>query len=137
MKNKKTSKENSPKKDKGIFNKIIDNITEGASVVGEKVKESTAKVYVAGSEIVSDTSDKIHQFTEKQNLQKEEKDFIKDQEELTYLFGKLTLEHYLKNDSLHKSFLTTKAVSEIVDSFKANEKKLKSIRKELKTLENQ
>jgi tRNA U54 and U55 pseudouridine synthase Pus10 len=133
MKSKKSTKENT--ENKGFFKKVLDNITEGATVVSEKVKEASAKAYVAGSEIASETSEKIHEFTEKQALHKEEKNINDKQEDLKYMFGKLTLEHYLKNDSLHKSFLTTKAVGDIVENFKANQKRLKAIAKELKTLE--
>lgn len=128
IKNKKTEKV-------GFFKKIFENVTEGASVVGEKVAETSAKAYVAGSELVSETSDKIHEFTEKQTLYKEEKNILENQEELRHKFGKLTLDHYLKNDSLHKTFLTTKSVTKIVESFKANEKRIKAIQKQLKTLE--
>ncbi len=119
----------------GFFKKIFENVTEGASVVGEKVAETSAKAYVAGSELVSETSEKIHEFTEKQTLYKEEKNILENQEELRHKFGKLTLDHYLKNDSLHKTFLTTKSVTKIVENFKTNEKRLKAIKKELKTLE--
>lgn len=128
IKNKKTEKV-------GFFKKIFENVTEGASVVGEKVAETSAKAYVAGSELVSETSDKIHEFTEKQTLYKEEKNILENQEELRHKFGKLTLDQYLKNDSLHKTFLTTKSVTKIVENFKTNEKRLKAIKKELKTLE--
>jgi hypothetical protein len=127
------------KKEKGIFQKFIDNVTEnvkeGASFVGEKVAETSAKAYVASSELVSETSEKIHDFTEKQTLQKAEKIITARQKELKLKFGELTLTHYLTNDSLHKSFLSTKAIRQIVDEYLENEKHLKEISVELKKIE--
>lgn len=139
------NKDNQDKK--GFFKKFIDdvseNVKEGASFLGhkvaeagEKVAETGAKAYVASSEFVSETSDKIHDFTEKQSLQKEESKLGKRQVELTNSFGAITLEHYLKNGSLHKPFLTSKAVEEIVEEYKSNEKEIKSIKRKIKQLEN-
>jgi hypothetical protein len=58
------------------------------------------------------------------------------QEELKFAFGELALAHYLANDSLHKAFLTTKAISTLVEEFKANEKAIGIIQSEIKKLEN-
>ena len=132
---------------KGFFKKLFDNVTEnvkeGASFVGEKVAdvgekvaETSAKAYVASSELVSETSEKIHDFTEKQTLHKEEGKLEKRQIELKHNFGVIAFDNYLKNDSLHKPFLTSKKVEEIVNEFKANEKRMKVITKELKQIEN-
>ena len=67
------SKEEKSKK-KGLFSRLVgsvaENVKEGASFVGEKVAETSAKAYEAGTELVHETSDKIHDFTEKQSLQK-------------------------------------------------------------------
>lgn len=129
-----TSKDQKIQK-KGFLKNFLDNVAEGASVVGEKVVETSAKAYVAGTDLVSETSEKIHEFTEKQSLHKEEKNILDHQKELEFMFGKLTLKHYLKNESLHKSFLNTKAVNDIVEKFKANNNRIKAIIKELKKLE--
>ena len=129
---------------KGFFKKLFDNVTEnvkeGASFVGEKVAdvgekvaETSAKAYVASSELVSETSEKIHDFTEKQTLHKEEGKLEKRQIELKHNFGVIAFDHYLKNDSLHKPFLTSKKVEEIV---KAKEKRMKDSTTELKQIEN-
>ncbi|WP_445736444.1 hypothetical protein [Mariniflexile sp.] len=114
---------------------VSENVAEGASFVTEKVKETTAKAYVAGAELVEDANEKIHQFTDKQSLNKEKHRLEDAQSELTSKFGKLTLEHYLKNDSLHKTFLNTKAVETLVLEYKANEKQIKNVEKALKKLE--
>jgi len=128
------------KKEKGFIKKFIDNVAEnvkeGASFVGEKVAETSAKAFVASSELVAETSEKIHDYTEKQSLQKAEKKILGRQNELKLEFGELTLEHYLKNDSLHKSYLTTKTINQIVEEFVENEKKIKEINLELKKIEN-
>ena len=125
---------------KGFFKKLLDNVTEnvkeGASFVGDKVAETSAKAYVASSELVSETSDKIHDFTEKQTLHKEESKIEKRQIEIKHQFGIIAFDHYLKNDSLHKPFLTSKNVEDLVNEFKANEKRMKAIAKELKLIEN-
>lgn len=129
------------KKEKGFIKKLIDNVAEnvkeGATYVGGKVAETSAKAFVASSDLVSDTSEKIHDFTEKQALQKDEKKILAIQENLKLKFGELTLAHYLENDSLHKSFLTTKGINDLVEEFKANEKRIKEIGKEIKKFEKQ
>ena len=128
------------KKEKGFIKKLINNVAEnlkeGATYVGGKVAQTSAKAYVASSELVTETSEKIHEFSEKNTLQKAEKKFLGRQKELKFAFGELTLTHYLTNDSLHKTFLLTKAVSQIVDEFKENEKRINEIAEELEKLEN-
>jgi|GEM_PF-5484947 len=141
---------NNKSEKKGFLKKFIDEVTtnvkegaslvgekvaEGALFVGEKVAETSAKAYVAGSDLVAETSDKIHDFTDKQMLNKEEHKLEARQKELKDKFGDLSLGHYLKNESLHKPFLTSQPISEIIDEFKANEKRMKVIIKEIKKLE--
>ena len=133
---KETKKENKKGFLKGLIDNVTENVTEGASFITEKVKETTAKAYVAGSELVEEANEKIHQFTDKQSLLKDKKRIEDDQTELVLNFGKVTLQHYLKNDSLYKTFLNSEKVTAIVNAYKANEKKLKSIDKELKKLES-
>lgn len=134
------------KSKKGFFKTLIENVTgkiedvsenvaEGATFVSEKVKETTAKAYVAGAEFVEETNEKIHQFTDKQSLLKEKKRLEEEQDELTSKFGEITLMHYLKNDSLHKTFLNTIAVNNLVLEYKTTEKQLISVNKALKKLE--
>ena len=134
------SNNNNTTEKKGFFKKLLDNVTgnvkEGASFVGEKVAETSAKAYVAGSELVSETSEKIHDFTEKQTLHKEEHKLEAKQVQLKHKFGVIAFDHYLKNDSLHKPFLTSQPVIEIVEEFKVNESRMKTITKELKKLED-
>ncbi len=135
-----------PKQKKGFFKTLLENVAEkledvsenvaeGATFVTEKVKETTAKAYVAGSELVEEANEKIHQFTDKQSLLKEKHRIEDAQANLTSKFGEITLQHYLKNESLHRTFLNTKAVSNLVLEYKANEKLLISVEKELKKLE--
>ncbi len=128
------------KKGKGYFKKLLndvtDNVKEGATFLGEQIAEKTAKAYVASSELVSETSEKIHEFSEKQTLQKNEKKILARQEEIKYEFGELALAHYLATDTLHKSFLTTKAISSLVEEFMANEKEVEIMQSEIKKLEN-
>lgn len=120
---------------KKLFNDVTENVREGASFVGKKVAETSAKAFVSSSELVAETSDKIHEFSEKQALQKSEKKIMERQEELKFIFGELTLEHYLANDSLHKPFLTSKAVSNVVEEYKENEKRVNDIIKAIGKLE--
>lgn len=120
---------------KKLFKDVSENVKEGASFVGKKVAETSAKAYVASSELVSETSDKIHDYTEKQALQKSEKKIMDRQNELIFAFGEFTLAHYLTTDSLHKTFLTSSEVNDIVEEYKANEKQIKEIVKAIKKLE--
>lgn len=121
---------------KKLFGNVAENVKEGASFVGEKVAETSAKAYVAGTDLVSETSEKIHDFTEKQALHKEENKLKARQLELKHSFGVISFDHFLENDSLHKPFLTSKPIVAIVEEFHANEKRKKEITKELKTIEN-
>lgn len=125
---------------KGFFKKLLDNVTtnvkEGASFVGEKVAETSAKAYVASTELVSETSEKIHEFTEKQTLHKEEDKIEKRQKDLTNQFGKLALNFYFEKEALNKAFLTSEPANAVIEEHKANTKRLKAITKELKAIEN-
>lgn len=145
--NKNTEKESTAKPKKSFFKNLLDNVTEnvmeGASYVGEKVAvaggkvaETSAKAYVAGSELVSETSDKIHDYTEKQTLLKEEAKLQKRQIQLKHNFGVISFDHYLENGTLHKPFLTSSNIVEIVEEFEANKNRLLAILKELEELEN-
>lgn len=140
-------KEETPIPKKGFFKTLFENVTEtldhvtenvaeGASFVTEKVKETTAKAYVASTELVEEANEKIHQFTDKQSLNKEKNRIEDIQAELTLKFGEITLQHYLKNDSMHRAFLNTKPITNLVLEFKANEKQLIKLEKELKKLDN-
>ena len=126
------------KKKTGFLSKLIDNfagnVKEGAIFVGEKVAETSAKAYVAGTEIVHETSDKIHDFTEKQALHKEEHKIEERQTTLTHAFGQLCLAQYLESGSLPKSFLTTKPIDTVVAEYKANTERLLEIETELENL---
>lgn len=141
-----TVKKEIPTNKKGFFKSLIDNVTEtldhvtenvveGASFVTEKVKETTAKAYVASTELVEDANEKIHQFTDKQSLNKELHKLEEAQEELKHTFGALALENYLKKDNLNKAFLTTKKVNNVVEAYKENSKELLKIKKAIKTLD--
>lgn len=132
--------ENTNKEKKGFFKKLIDdvssNVKEGASFIGEKVAETSAKAYVAGSELVSETSEKIHEFTEKQTLHKEEEKIEKRQTKIKHEFGIIAFDHYLENGTLHEPFLTSTPIQSFVDEYTVNSTRLAEITKELKTLEH-
>lgn len=124
--------------EKGFFKKLIENVTEnvveGAAFVSEKVIETSAKAYEAGSELVAETSEKIHDFTTKQAMQKELNRLTKRQKELVSVFGKSTLEYYLKNDAVKKSFLTTQKMSSLVEEYTSNSTKMEKLENELNNL---
>jgi hypothetical protein len=135
MATKKSNKEiSSLDKLKNLFGTVKENVIEGATVVTDKIKEKSAEVYVAGSELVEDANDRIHMFTDKVSLQREQKTIESRQKEIHAKFGKIALTHYAKNDSLHKAFLTTKTVDDLVNEFKTNVKDLNSITKKLKKI---
>ena len=128
------------KETKSFFKKFIDdvasNVKGGATFVGEKVAQTSAKAYIAGSELVSETSDKIHEFTEKQTLHKEEDKIEKRQVQISNLFGKLALDFYLEKDALNKAFLTSEPVAILLSELQTNKLRLQAITKELEELEN-
>lgn len=119
---------------KSFIENVTDNVIEGATLVSEKIKDNSAKVYVAGSELVEEANQRIHDYSDKVSLQKEEKKILERQEELTYLFGEKTLNQYLTKDSVQKAFLTTKVMQEIVEEYKGNNKNLNAIERKLKKL---
>ena len=116
---------------------ITKNIAEGASLVSEKVKETASKAFDAGSQVVEETTEKIQHYTETRSLNKELESVETRQDEIALTFGKTAITQYIKEDSLHKSFLTTKKVDDMVVEFKGNEKLIKKLKKEIKKLENQ
>lgn len=119
---------------KSFFGNVTDNVIEGATLVTEKIKDNSAKVYVVGSELVEEANQRIHDYSDKVSLQKEESKIQERQHELTLLFGEKTLNQYLTKDSVQKAFLTTKSMQELVEEFKGNKKNLVAIEKKLKKL---
>lgn len=144
MANKKTSdKKTSDKKSisaldsiKNFIGNVTDNVIEGTAVVTEKLKDSSAKAYVASSEIVEEANQRIHLYTDKISLQKEEKIITERQQEIIMSFGTKSLSHYVKTDTLHKPFLTGNEIAPLVEEYKGNIKNLISIEKKLKKLNN-
>jgi hypothetical protein len=137
------NKKNSEKKSTSAFDSIknflgnvTDNVIEGTAVVTEKIKDSSAKAYVASTEIVEEANQRIHSYTDKISLQKEEKNIEERQQEIIFAFGEKTLKQYIKTDTVHKPFLTSTEMTILVDEFKGNEKNLLSIAKKLKKLNN-
>lgn len=119
---------------KNFFETVSENVIEGATLVTEKIKDNSAKAYVAGSELVEEANEKIHNYTDKISLEKEQKRIEGRQVSISNEFGKLTLAHYLKNDSLHKAFLNQKGIESLVEEHKANQKELNAIAKKLKNI---
>lgn len=121
---------------KNFIGNVTDNVIEGTAVVTEKIKDSSAKAYVASAEIVEEANQRIHSYTDKMSLQKEEKNIEERQQEIIFNFGEKTLKHYIKTDTVHKPFLTTIQINSLVDEYKGNVKNLVSIEKKLKKLIN-
>ena len=119
---------------KSFFSSVTENVVDGAAVVTESIKNNKKKMYVAGTEIVEDANDKIHQYSDKVLFQNEKKKMEARQKEIEYEFGSLTLAHYLANESLHKSYLTTKAVDTLVQEFSENGKAIVALDKKIKKL---
>ncbi len=135
-KNKTENKVTSSKIDslKSILGNVAENVIEGATLVTEKIKGKSAEVYVAGTELVEDANEKIHQFSDRVFLQKEHKRIENRQKEIVAKFGEETLRHYIKNESLHKAFLTTKIVDDLVNEHKLNNKNLIAIERKIKKI---
>lgn len=119
---------------KNFFGNVAENVKEGATLVTESIKDNSAKAYVAGSELVEEANEKIHQYSDKISLQKEQKNIETRQTEIVSEFGAITLEHYIKSGNLHKAFLTNKSVEDMVNEYKSNEKILVAIAKKIKKL---
>lgn len=119
---------------KSFLNTVTENVVEGASVVTESIKNNTAKVYVAGSDIVEDANDKIHQYSDKVSLQSEKKKTQSRQKEIEAKFGALALNHYITNESLHKAYLTTKAIDSLIEEYRENIKIMIVLDKKIKKL---
>lgn len=119
---------------KSFIDQVTENVIEGASLVTEKIIDTSGKVYEVGVELVEEANDRFHQFTDKKALQAEQRKLKDRQKEIIVQFGAITLDHYLVNESLHKAFLTKKAISSLVDEFKSNSKDLKSLEKKISKL---
>lgn len=122
---------------KSFFKGLTENVKEGAETVAETIKDKSAQAYVAGSEIIEEANEKIHNYTDKVALEKEIKKLEKEKETQVTVFGELTLNHYLKNDNLHKTFLSTEKVEGTKNKYLEIEKNLKSLNKQLKKLKNE
>ncbi|SDZ94405.1 hypothetical protein SAMN05443667_101381 [Flavobacterium gillisiae] len=139
MANKKTSDKKSTSAFDSIKNfieNVTENVIEGTTVVTDKIKDSSAKAYVASAELAEEASQRIHLYTDKVSLQKEEKSIIERQKEITVDFGGKSLAHYIKTDTLHKPFLNTAEIATLVEEYKGNQKNLISIEKKIKKLNN-
>lgn len=137
MANKKTSDKKSTSAFDSIKNfieNVTENVIEGTAVVTDKIKDSSAKAYVASAELAEEANQRIHLYTDKVSLQKEEKIIIERQKEITLDFGEKSLAHYVKTDTLHKPFLTGNEIASLVEEYKGNVKNLFSIEKKLKKL---
>lgn len=121
---------------KSFFGSVIENVKEGASIVTEKIKDNSAKAYVAGAELVEEANDKIHVYTDKITLQSNLKKLEARQVEISNEFGAITLEHYAEIGTLHKAFLSKKAIEDLVNEYKFNQKDIISITKKIKKLNN-
>lgn len=119
---------------KSFFNSVAENVKEGAEVVTEKIKDNSAKVYVAGSELIEETNERIHKYSDKVSIEKEIKNIKAKQELIVKQFGAVTLKHYITNGSLHKAFLTNETIEKLVEEYKINTKDLKSLERKLKSL---
>lgn len=127
---------NKPAEKKGFFKSFVDNVKEGATFVGEKVAETSAKAYVASTELASEASEKIHDYTEKQTLHKEEHKIEARQIAIKHQFGVVAFDHYIETETLHKPFLTSEPVNVLVEEYKSNIARLEAITIELKELED-
>ena len=116
---------------KSFFESVTENVKEGASIVSEKIKDNSAKAYVASA-----ANEKIHVYTDKISLQSELKKLETRQIEISNEFGALTLEHYVEIGTLHKAFLSKKAIEDLVNEYKFNNKDIISITKKIKKLNN-
>ena len=119
---------------KNFFGNVAENVKEGATLVTESIKDNSAKAYVAGSELVEEANEKIHQYSDKISLQKEQKNIETRQTEIVSEFGAITITHYIESGNLHKAFLTNKSVEDMVNEYKSNEKILVAIAKKIKKL---
>ncbi|NBC58390.1 MAG: hypothetical protein GVY05_08935 [Bacteroidetes bacterium] len=128
--------EKNKKEKNGFLKSVTENLSEGTNFISGKVKDLTAKAYVAGSEALDDTSEKIHDYTEKQSLLKEKGDLEQQQEEMTQDFGDIALKYYLKEGNLHKPFFNKDEVNKLIESFTNNAKRIKALEKQIKKIEN-
>ncbi|WP_366186833.1 hypothetical protein [Flavobacterium ovatum] len=139
MANKKTSDKKSTStfdSIKNFIDNVTENVIEGTAVVTEKIKDSSAKAYVASAELAEEANQRIHLYTDKVSLQKEEKSILERQKAVIFEFGEKSLTHYIKTDTLHKPFLNTSEVSTLIEEYRGNLKNLISIEKKLKKLNN-
>lgn len=121
-----------------LIDEVKENISEGTKVLGDKsfevieiVKEKSGEVYKAGSHAVESVNEKVHDFTEKQKLQKELRGSIELREELILEFGELVFAEYTKNGTVYKRFLTQKKTSKIIEEIKILDSNIKSIDQKL------
>ncbi|RMG85752.1 MAG: hypothetical protein D6714_05415 [Bacteroidetes bacterium] len=132
--------EEAPKK--GFFSSLIEdvkeNIAEGTKVLAEKssevlevVKEKSSGAIKAGSEAIENVNEKVHDFAERQKLQKLRKEHEERRAELVMAFGEVVLNEYLANGSVPKRFLTKKSVDAIVEEIRELDREMNIIDQKL------
>ena len=122
---------------KSFFKVFKENVKEGAETVAETIKDKSAQAYVAGTELIEETNEKIHTYTDKISLEKEIKRLEKEKDYYVSMFGSLTLKHYIANGNLHKAFLSTEIIEETKEKYLEIEKKIKSLNRQLKKLKSE
>lgn len=122
---------------KSFFKVFTENVKEGAETVAETIKDKSAQAYVASTELIEETNEKIHNYTDKISLEKDIKRLEKEKDYYVLMFGSLTLKHYLKNGNLHKAFLSTEIIEETKNKYLEIERSLKTLKSQLKKLKTE
>ena len=112
-------------KEKGFLGEVVEDIGEGAKMVGEKASELTdivvdklkkglSQAYDAGAKVVDELSQAAQEYAEKYKAESEIKKLKGEKDLLITQLGHSTLKHHRKKGKVTESFFNEK---EIIDQF--------------------
>jgi len=112
-------------KEKGFLGDVVENIGEGAKMVGEKATELTdivvdklkkglSQAYEAGAKVVDELSQAAQEYVEKYKAESEIKKLKGEKDKVMTQLGQSIFKHHLAGERFEESFFNKK---EIIDQF--------------------
>ena len=123
---------------RSIFENLKEEVVEGSQVVKEEsgkifeqVKKVAQDVFESGSDVVDDVSDKVREYVEKYQNQQKMKQAVHLKKTLNAQLGDQLFHEFQKNGTISKRYMTTKKMTELLESVKKAEEEIEAIGQEL------
>ena len=123
---------------RSIFDSIKEDVVEGSQTVKEEsgkifeqVKKTAKELFDSGVETVDDVSDRVREYVEKYQTQQKMKEAVHLKKTLNAQLGDQLFHEFQKNGTISKRYMTTKKMTELLDSIKKAEEEIEKIGREL------